>query len=61
MRPKDARGHLPNFWAMSRRGITGFVHRCIVHRSEPLAVPALVHELYGMTEEEMRIVEGGLR
>ena len=43
---------------------SGFVHRCIVHRSEPLAVSrkpialldALVYELYELTEEEIRIV-----
>ena len=54
-----------------RRGIVhrwfgGLVHRDIVHRSEPLAVSrkpmaisdALVHELYRLTEEEIRIVNG---
>ena len=45
---------------------SGFVHRCIVHRSEPLAVSRKpmavtvpVHEVYGLTEEEVRSVEEG--
>jgi hypothetical protein len=29
-----------------------------VRSCEPIAVPALVYELYGLTEEETRIIEG---
>jgi hypothetical protein len=50
------------------QGAAGIVHRCIgglVHRSGRLAVSrkpmvlldALVYELYGLTEEEIRVVE----
>jgi hypothetical protein len=46
-------------------GWSGFVHRYIVHRSEPLAVshrpkvvPVRVCECYGLTQDESAFVEG---